>query len=85
MKNSDTVFRKNLLAFIRSEGNNIYHIFELFALKLINRMRFAHLQENNFRYDFADTVNPLCPYRPIEIKKFLVGGGRRGGVEGYQL
>ena len=83
MKNSDTVFRKNLLAFIRSEGNNIYHIFELFALKLINRMRFTHLQENNFRYDFADTVNPLCPYRPIEIKKFLVGGAR--GVEGYQL
>ena len=64
IKNSDSyeMFHKNLLAFIRPVGNNMYGIYDPFVVKLINRLRlgFSHLRQHKFRHNFADTVNPLC-------------------------
>ena len=64
INNSDfyEMFRKKLLAIIRPLGNSMYGISDSFGVKLINRLRlgFSHLREHNFRYNFADTVNPLC-------------------------
>ena len=64
IKNSDSygIFRKKLLAFIRSVGNSMYGIYDPLGVKLINRLRlgFSHLGEHKFRHNFADIVNPLC-------------------------
>ena len=63
IKNSDfyVIFRKKRLAFIRPVGNSMYGIYDPFGVKLINRLRLgSHLQEQKFRHNFADTVNPLC-------------------------
>ena len=56
------MFRKKLLAFIRPVRNSMDGIYDPFGVKLINRLRlgFSHLREHKFRYNFADTVNPLC-------------------------
>ena len=56
------MFRRKRLAFIRPVGKSIYGIYDPFRVKLINRLRlgFSHLREHKFRYNFADTVNPLC-------------------------
>ena len=64
IKNSDSqsIFRKKLLTFIRPVGNSMYRIYDRFGVKSINRLRlgFSHLREHKFRHNFADTVNPLC-------------------------
>ena len=64
IKNSDssTFFCKKLLAFTRPVGNSIYGIYNLFGVRLINKLHlgFSHLREYKFRHHFVDTVNPLC-------------------------
>ena len=64
INNSDSykIFRKNLLAFIRSVGNSMYGTYDSFGVKLINRLRlgFSDLRQHKFRHNFADAVNPLC-------------------------
>ena len=56
-------FRKKLLSFIKPTENKTFSIYDLFGIKLLNRLRvdFSHLNEHKFRYNFADTLNPLCP------------------------
>ena len=64
VRNVDTysLFRKNLLAFIRPTENSFYSIYDPVGMKLLNRLRqgFSHLREHKFKHSFADTVNPLC-------------------------
>ena len=56
------MFRKKLLAFIRPLGNDTYGIYDPLGIRLVNRLHlgFSHLREPKFRYNFADTLNPLC-------------------------
>ena len=64
IKNIDSpaMFRKKLLAFIRPLGNDTYGIYDPLGIRLLNRLRlgFSHLKEHKFRYNFADTLHPLC-------------------------
>ena len=64
IKNTDyhAVFRKTLLAFIRPLENDTYGIYDPLGFRLLSRSRlgFSHLREQKFRYNFADTLNPLC-------------------------
>ena len=64
IKNIDShaMFRKKLLTFIRPLGNDTYGIFDHLGLRLLNRLRLgsSYLREYKFRYNFADTLNPLC-------------------------
>ena len=50
------------MAFTRPVGNSIYGIYNLFGVRLINKLHlgFSHLREHKFRHNFVDTVNPLC-------------------------
>ena len=59
---SHAIFRKKLLTFIRPLGNDTYGIFDQLGVRLLNRLRLgsSHLSEHKFRYNFADTLNPLC-------------------------
>ena len=42
--------------------NKTFSIYDPLGIKLLNRLRvdFSHLNEHKFRYNFADTLNPLC-------------------------
>ena len=57
-----SLFRKNLLAFIKPIKNSLYNIYDLLCIKLPHRLRlgFSHLREHKFKHNFADPVNPLC-------------------------
>ena len=57
-----SLFRKNLLAFIRPAEDSIYSIYDLLRIKLLHRLRleFSDLRKHKFRHNFADTMNPLC-------------------------
>ena len=50
------------MALRRSLENYTYKIYNLFGIRLLNRLRlgFIHLREHKFRHDFAGTLNPLC-------------------------
>ena len=70
IKNSDSyaIFCKKLLAFIRPVGNSMYGIYDLFGIRLINRLQpgfnhgfqlCSHKWEHKFRHNFTDTLNQL--------------------------
>ena len=65
---SNALFRKQLLSFIRPEANNIFSVYNAKDIKLLTRFRvgFSHLKEHKFRHNFADAVNPLCSYGNYE-------------------
>ena len=58
---SYSLFRKNLLVFIRPIENSLYSIYDPLCIKVLHRLRlsFSHLREHKFKHNFADTVNPL--------------------------
>ena len=59
---SSKQFKKTILDFIRSKENSIYAIHNILGLKLLTRLRlnFSHLSEHKLRYNFIDTINPMC-------------------------
>ena len=58
-----SLFRNNLLRFIRPIENRIYGIYDPLGIKLLTRLRqdFSHLLEHKFRHNFGDIANPLYP------------------------
>ena len=58
-----SVFRKALLDFIRPTANSTFGTNNVSGLKLLTRLRvgFSHLREHIFKYNFQNTLNPLCP------------------------
>lgn len=56
------VVLKKLLQFIRPIENSTYRIHDPTGIKFVNRLRagFSDLQEHKLRYNFVDTLNPLC-------------------------
>ena len=54
-------FRSKLLNFIRPTGNSTYKFYDLLGIKLFTRfwLGFSHLLEHKFRYNFANSLNPL--------------------------
>ena len=61
VRNSDTysLFRKNLLAFIRPIENSLYSIYGVLGIKLLHRF-FSYLCEYKFKHNFEDIANPSC-------------------------
>ena len=59
---SQVMFHKMLLTFVKPSKKSIYNIYDPQESKLLNRLRlgFSHLHEIKFQHNFADTVNPLC-------------------------
>ena len=70
-------FKNALINFIRHSENKIFNINDEVDIKLLTRLRlgFSHLREHKFRYNFADTLNPLCPCNiDPETKIDFLGG-----------
>ena len=59
---SITVFKKELLKFIRPEPNSTYNIHDTKGLKLLTRLRLglSHLDDHKFRQNFQDCVSSVC-------------------------
>ena len=59
---SISVFKNELLSFIRPVQTNIYNIFDPKGLTFRTRLRLglSHLNEHRFRHNFQDCLNPLC-------------------------
>ena len=55
-------FWKMLLNFIRPIGHSTHKISDPLRIKLLTRLRlgFSHLSEHKFKYNFADSLSPLC-------------------------
>ena len=60
--NGISIFRKNVLHFIRPAPNSIYNCHNPKGVKLITRLRLglSHLREHKFKHNFQDSINPLC-------------------------
>ena len=57
-----SIFKKNLLNFIRPCSNSIFNIHNSYGIKLLTRLRLGlnPLLDHKFRHCFQDTLNPLC-------------------------
>ena len=59
---SNALFRKHLLIFVRPEANNIFNVQNAKGIQLLTRLRvgFSDLKEHKFQHNFEDAINPLC-------------------------
>ena len=57
-----SVFKSNILKFIRPSPNYVYNCHNPRGICLITRLRLglSHLREHKFEHGFQDTLNPLC-------------------------
>ena len=55
-------FKKALLSFIKTSENSAFAILDNSGIKLLTRLRlnFRHLNEHKFRFNFLETINPMC-------------------------
>ena len=56
-------FKNALINFVRP-SEKIFNIHDEVGVELLTRLRLgsSHWREHKFRHNFADTLNPLCPY-----------------------
>ena len=57
-----SLFKINIVKFIRSSPNSVYNCDNPKGLKFVTRLRLglSHLREHKFKYSFQDTINLLC-------------------------
>ena len=67
-------FRKFLINIIRPSECKIFNIFEQVSIKLLVSVRlcFSHLRKHRFRYDFEDSLNPLCMESETTVHFFFL-------------
>ena len=59
---SISIFKINILKFIRPKPNNAYYCHNPKGIKLITRLRLglSHPREHKFKHSFQGCLNPLC-------------------------
>ena len=57
-----SLFKSNILKFIRPSPNSVYNCHNARGICLITRLRLglSNLREHKFKHGFQDTLNPLC-------------------------
>ena len=57
-----SVFKKNLLKFIRPSRNSVFNCHNCKGIKYLTRLRLSlsHLREHKFKHSFQDTLNAFC-------------------------
>ena len=57
-----SVFKKNLLKFIRPSRNSVFNYHNCKKIKYLTRLRLglSHLREHKLKHSFQDTLNPFC-------------------------
>ena len=58
---SISIFKSNILKFIRPKSNNVYFFHKPRGIKLLTRLRLglSYLREHKFKHNFQDYLNPL--------------------------
>ena len=69
-----SLFKTNILKFIRRSTNSVYNCHNPKGLKFITRLRLSHLREHKFKHSFQDTINPLssCKIDTGSTEQFLL-------------
>ena len=59
---SYSIFKSNILKFIRLSSNSSFDCRNPIGIKYITRIRLglSHLREHKFKHSFQDTLNPIC-------------------------
>ena len=59
---SISIFKINILKFIRPKPNNVYCCHNPKEIRLLTRLRLglSHLRKHKFKHSFQDCLNPLC-------------------------
>ena len=64
IRNSESfsIFKKNILKFIRPSPNSIFNCHIPKGVKLLTRLRLGlnHLRDHKFNHSFQDSLNPIC-------------------------
>ena len=64
IRNSESfsIFKKNILKFIRPSPNSIFNCHNPKGVKLLRRLRLdlSHLRDHKFKHSFQDSLNPIC-------------------------
>ena len=64
IRNSESfsIFKKNILQFIRPSPNSIFNCHNPKGVKLLTRLRLglSHLRDHKFKHSFQDSLNPIC-------------------------
>ena len=67
IRNSESfsIFKKNILQFIRPSPNSIFNCHNPKGVKLLTRLRLglSHLRDHKFKHIFQDLLNPICNCR----------------------
>ena len=60
---SVSIFKKNLFSQIRPPANSLYGIHNPKGIAYLTQLRvgLSKLIFHKFRYNFKDTINPMCP------------------------
>ena len=66
IRNSESfsIFKNNILKFIRPSPNSIFNCHNIKGVKLLTRLRsgLSHLRDHIFKHSFQDSLNPICNY-----------------------
>ena len=66
IRNSESfsVFKKNILQFIRPSPNSTFNCHNPQGVKLLTRLRIglSHLRDHKFKHSFQDFLNPICNF-----------------------
>ena len=59
-----SIFKSNILKFIRPKPNNVYYCHNPKGIKLLTRLRLglSHICEHKFKHNFQECLNPFCLY-----------------------
>ena len=59
---SISIFKINILKFVRSKPNSVYYCHNPKGIRLLTRLRLglSHLRKHKFKHSFQDCLNPLC-------------------------
>ena len=59
---SISIFKTNILKFIRPKPNSVYYCHNPKGIRLLTRLRLvlSHLRKHKFTHSFQDCLNPLC-------------------------
>ena len=62
MPESFSIFKKNLLKFIRPSQNSIFNCHNPKGVKLLTRLKLdlSHLRDHKFKHNFQDSLSPIC-------------------------
>ena len=63
IRNAKSLYKFKKFFKTEKPENSLYNVYDPVGVKLLSllRLQFSHLNEHKFRYEFNDSVDPMCP------------------------